>query len=646
MNEMLFKFAVLLLASIIVVPLAKMLKLGSVLGYLIAGVVIGPFLLGLLGTGDQQTLLHFSEFGVVMMLFIIGLELKPSFLWRMRTAILGLGGLQMLLSTLAIAAIAMLFGQHWRAALAIGMILGLSSTAIVMQTLGEKGLLNGRAGRSAFSVLLFQDIAVIPILAVMPLLAIRAPLAGAQDYSDQGTLIYWMAQQPGYVQFLVILVAIAAVIIVGRLLSARVFRWIAKTGIRDIFTATALFFVIAVALLMEAVGLSAALGTFLAGVMLAESEYRHEVELSIEPFKGILLGLFFISVGASLDFHLFMNSPWLIAALVVALVSVKWMILYALAKVFRHTRSQRLLFASVMAQGGEFAFVLLAFAASSRVLSYALTDLLELVVIVSMLMTPLMMLVLEWIERSQRLASQPMSREPETVDQHNQIIVAGYGRFNQIIARLLNANGHQCTIIDNNPEVIDLVKRFGQKVFYGDVTRPDLLETAGAEHAKILIIGLKDPEQIDMLIAAAQKFFPHLKIIVRAFDRVHAYHLIEQNVDHFQREQVNSALELGEKALIELGYHPYTAYRQARIFKAYDERMLQELYTTWRENPHDGGKHKPGEQYISRSRELHATMEKVMRNDRFNRKLSVEHDHAWEPVPDERLDSEQPKHDD
>ncbi|UJF24464.1 monovalent cation:proton antiporter-2 (CPA2) family protein [Suttonella sp. R2A3] len=646
MNEMLFKFAVILLASIVVVPLAKLFKLGSVLGYLLAGVVIGPFLLGLLGTGDQQTLLHFSEFGVVMMLFIIGLEIKPSFLWRMRTSIMGLGGLQMLLSALAIAAIAMLFGQPWRSALVIGMVLGLSSTAIVIQTLSEKGLLNGRAGRSVFSVLLFQDIAVIPILAVMPFLAMSGPLNGGKDFTDKGPLVYWMSQQPNTVQFLLIIIAISAVIVLGRLLSASIFRWIAKMDIRDIFTATVLFFVIAVALLMEAVGLSAALGTFIAGVMLAESEYRHEVELSIEPFKSILLGLFFISVGASLDFNLFMDSPFVIATLVFALIGVKWVILYFLAKAFRHTQSQRLLFSSVLAQGGEFAFVLFTFAADNYVLDQALTDLLVLVVIVSMLLTPLMMLLLEFIERSKRLESQPMTREPETVDEHNQVIVAGYGRFNQIIARLLNANGHQCTIIDNNPEVIDLVKRFGQKVFYGDVTRHDLLKAAGADEAKLLIIGLKDREQIDLLITVARKFFPHLKIIVRAFDRVHAYHLIDQKVDYFQREQVSSALELGEKALIELGYHPYTAYRQARIFKTYDERMLEELYATWQENPHKDIKHKPGEQYISHSRELHATLEKVMRNDRFNRKLTVEHDHAWEPVPDERLDNDEPQHDD
>lgn len=637
MNEMLFKFAVLLLAAIIVVPLAKKLKLGSVLGYLVAGVVIGPYILGLLGTGDQAALLHFSEFGVVMMLFLIGLELKPSFLWKLRVPILGMGGLQMVITTLAIAGVAMLFGLPWQSGLVIGMVLGLSSTAIIIQTLSEKGLLSGRAGRSAFSVLLFQDIAVIPILAILPLLAVGGIVDGAHDFSEDGQIAYWMSQQPGYLQFLITLSAIAVVIVLGRLLSSQVFRLIARTGIRDIFTATALFLVISVALLMEAVGLSAALGTFLAGVMLADSEYRHEVELSIEPFKGILLGLFFISVGASLDFDLFMNKPLLIAALVVILVVVKWIVLYGLAASFRLNNSQRLLFASVMAQGGEFAFVLFAFASQNSVLSTELTDLLILVVIISMLVTPLMMLALEAIERSKSISSQPMQRDYDDIDEHNDVIIAGYGRFNQIIGRLLIANGHKCTILDSNPEVIDMLRRFGQKVFYGDATRPDLLHAAGAEHAKILVIGLKSREQIDLLIETARKYFPHLKIIVRAFDRVHAYHLIEQKVDYFQREQVNSALELGEKALVELGYHPHTAHRQARIFKQYDEDMLQELYKTWVKNPHNSLLTKPGDQYVSHSRELQATMEKVMRTDRYNRKLTVEHDHAWEPVPDEQI---------
>ncbi|SUO93413.1 monovalent cation:proton antiporter-2 (CPA2) family protein [Suttonella ornithocola] len=634
MTDLLLKITIFLLAAIMVVPLAKFLRLGSVLGYLVAGVIIGPFVLGFLGSSEQSSLQHVSEFGVVMMLFLIGLELKPSFLWKLRVPILGMGGLQILLTTIAIAGIAILFDQRWRPALAIGMILALSSTAIIIQTLSEKGLLGTKAGRSAFSVLLFQDISVIPILAILPLLAFFS--IDATGHGEGSPIGEWLLHQPGYVRFSAILGAVAIIVVVGRFLSERLFRLIAATGIRDIFTAVALFIVVGVALMMESVGLSAALGTFLAGVMLADSEYRHEIELSIEPFKGLLLGLFFMSVGSSIDFKLLIDNPTRVAILVVLLIVVKFIVLFSLAKMFQHKNMQALLFACVMAQGGEFAFVLFSFAENNYILPRATATLLTLVVTLSMLITPLLMILYDLLAK--KVAKYNMRRSNEEMDdihESNPVIIAGYGRFNQIIGRLLRANGYECTVLDNNPNVIATLKRFGQKVYYGDATRPDLLQAAGAQNAKLLVIGLRDPEQSTLMIEMVRKYFPHLKIIARASDRLNAYKLMELKVDHFQREMFLSALELGEKTLIELGQHPHTAHRQARIFKEHDEKMLLELYQAWKEDPHLEQGQQPGEQYISKTRAMSESFAAVLRNDRIANALMVEHDHAWESAPTE-----------
>lgn len=635
MDDLLLKFAVFLLAAIVVVPVAKALRLGSVLGYLLAGVLIGPYMLGYLGVGDQQSLRHIAEFGVVMMLFLIGLEVKPSFLWKLRVPILGMGGLQMLFSTLLLAALALAFGEHWRSALAIGMILALSSTAIIVQTLSEQRLLATRAGRTSFSVLLFQDIAVIPILTVLPLLAMVP--GGGDGAREMATPIgQWLFHQAGYLRVAATLGAVAFIVVVGHFVTDRLFRFIAATGIRDIFTAAALFIVIGVALLMESVGLSAALGTFLAGVMLADSQYRHEIELSIAPFKGVLLSLFFLSVGASIDFHLLVDDPLIVAMLVAVFVAAKFLVVFTLARGFGHNRIQALLLACVLAQGGEFAFVLFAFAQDNAILPMALTDLLTLVVTISMLITPLLMILYDLADKRYGRFVTVKARDKPAFEAHNPVIIAGYGRFNQIIGRLLMSNGFGCTILENNPRVIETLKRFGQRVHYGDATRLDLLEAAGAAHAKIIVIGLKDRDRTASLIETVRRHFPHLKSIVRAGDRIHAYQLIDARVDHFQRELFNSSLELGEKALVELGYHPHTAHRQARIFKEHDERMLLELFEDWKEDPHSSRGRQPGERYISKARALADSLVAVLRNDRYSRTLTVEHDHAWEPAPTER----------
>lgn len=633
MDDFLLKIVIFLLASVIVVPIAKFFKLGTVLGYLIAGVLIGPYMLGYLGVGDQTSLRNIAEFGVVMMLFLIGLELKPSFLWKLRVPILGMGGAQMLLCTVLIALIAWAFGQTWKTSLAIGMILALSSTAIVVQTLSEKNLLGTKAGRSSFSVLLFQDISVIPILAILPLLASFKVVD--QGENGHGTAIsQWLLYQPGYVRMLAVLIAVLLIITVGHFLASRLFRLIASSKISEIFTATALFIVIGVALLMESVGLSAALGTFLAGVMLADSEYRHEIELSIEPFKGLLLGLFFISVGASINFDLFMYRPWAVISMVAGIVIIKFIAMYGIARLFKHNHAQALLFACAMAQGGEFAFVLFSFTADNLILPPRLTESLTLAVTISMLITPLLMIAYEIISKRRGLSANTQQPNPE-FEHDNPVIIAGYGRFNQIIGRLLMANGFGCTILENNPKVIETLKRFGQRVYYGDATRPDLLELAGASKAKIIIIGLKEPDKVDLLIETVKKHFPHLKIFVRAIDRVQAYRLIEHDVTYFQREMLDSSLEVGAHALVALGYHPYTAHRQARIFKANDEKMLYELYQAWKDDPHLERGQQPGEQYISKTRALSDALSAVLRHDRYSESLTVADDLSWEPAPTE-----------
>ncbi|MGB3613491.1 MAG: monovalent cation:proton antiporter-2 (CPA2) family protein, partial [Elainellaceae cyanobacterium] len=519
-----FQAFIYLLAAVLSVPVAKRLGLGSVLGYLIAGVIIGPFVLGLVGGGQQEDVMHFAEFGVVLMLFIIGLELQPSLLWRMRGPILGLGGLQVALTTGAIAGAALLFGLAWPMALAVGMIFALSSTAIVLQTLEEKGMLKTEAGQSAFSVLLFQDIAVIPMLALLPL------LAPTEAQAAQGSIILVAAQEgasrPGWQQTLLVMGVVGGIIVAGRFLMRPVFRFIADTRLREIFTATALLLVIGITLLMQLVGLSPALGTFVAGVVLAENEYRHELETNIEPFKGLLLGLFFISVGASINFNILFQQPLLILGLVAGLMAIKAVILFVLGRGFRLTPSSNALFALALAQGGEFGFVLFSFAEQNRVLPANITAPLVVVVALSMALTPLVLIVNERVIQP-RFRAPRVEKEADTIDDgETPVIIAGFGRFGQIVGRLLIANGFEATVLDHDASHIELLRRFGHKVFYGDSSRVDLLHAAGAEHAKLFVVAIDDPDRALKTVDLVQKHFPHLTILARASDRRHAYALI------------------------------------------------------------------------------------------------------------------------
>ncbi len=581
-NEGLFFQAfIYLLAAVLSVPLSNRLGLGSVLGYLIAGVIIGPFGLRFVGQ-EGEDVMHFAEFGVVMMLFLVGLEQQPSLLWRLRLPILGLGGLQVAVTALVTLGLGLLFGVSWQTALVVGLILAMSSTAIVLQTLNEKGLMKTEAGQSSFSVLLFQDIAVIPILALLPLLAVKESATVTLTAKD---VLFVVAEQtadhnaalPGWQQALLVMGVVGGIIVAGRFLMRPVFRLIAATQLRELFTATALLLVIGIALAMQKVGLSPALGTFVAGVVLADNEYRHELESDIDPFKGLLLGLFFISVGASINFNLLIQQPFLILGLVIGLVAVKFAVLLGLGRFFRMELSQSLLFAFALAQGGEFAFVLFSFATQNQVLTTDVAEPLVAVVALSMVLTPLLMIVNDRLVQPRFTTIEP-EREADEIDENeNPVIIAGFGRFGQIVGRLLIANGCRPTLLEHSPTQIDLLRRFGWKVFYGDASRLDLLHAAGAKRARLLIIAIDDREKAVEMVKLVHKHFPHLRLLARAHDRRHAYELIRQGADVIHRETFGSALDMGAEALKLLGVRSYKAHRAARIFKQHDEEVLQEM---------------------------------------------------------------------
>ncbi|MEM9189687.1 MAG: monovalent cation:proton antiporter-2 (CPA2) family protein [Myxococcota bacterium] len=594
-----FQAFVYLAAAVISVPIAKRLGLGSVLGYLLAGVAIGPFALGFIGE-EGQDVMHFAEFGVVIMLFLVGLELEPSLLWRMKVPVLGLGGLQVLATALLIMAVALVAGLRWQEALAIGMTLALSSTAIVLQTLQEKGLMKSAAGQSSFAVLLFQDIAVIPMLALFPLLATGV----ATGEGDDGHHATWVDGLPGWAQTLVVLGAVAGLVIGGHYAIKPSFRLIARTRMREVFVAAALLLVIGIALLMSQVGLSPALGTFVAGVVLANSEYRHELESDIEPFKGLLLGLFFIAVGASIDFRLISGNPGLIAGLVVALIAGKFIVLLVLSRIFRLGTDQGLLFSFALAQGGEFAFVLFSFAEQSQVLTSERTAPLVAAVAVTMALTPLLMLCFEKLIQPRVGTKKSDKRAFDAVHGDAEVIIAGFGRVGQIAGRLLTTQGIPTTVLEYDSDQVDLLRKFGRKVFYGDASRYDLLASAGANDAKVLILAIDRPEKTLELVHTVKKHFPNLKIIARATGRVAAYDLLDAGVEHVYRETFDSALRMGVAALEALGHRRYRAQRAALLFRRQDEALVRELASRRKDDD-----------FIDIARARGAEEEKILRRD-------------------------------
>ncbi|WP_266364079.1 monovalent cation:proton antiporter-2 (CPA2) family protein [Tellurirhabdus rosea] len=604
-QSVLFQAMVYLAAGVLFVPIAKRLGLGSVLGYLLAGVFIGPAVLGLVGE-EGQDIMHFAEFGVVIMLFLIGLELEPELLWKLRVPILGLGGLQVVLTTLLAGGGALLLGQPWQAALAIGMIIAMSSTAIVLQTMNEKGLMQAAAGQSTFAVLLFQDVAVIPILAIMPRLA-TYPVAESGEAAHPSVL----STLPEWLQPLAVVGAVISVVMLGRFGMRPLFRIIARTGMREVFIATALLLVVGVALLMQSVGLSPALGAFVAGVVLANSEYKHELESDIDPFKGLLLGLFFISVGASIDFNLILQNPALIVGLVAGIMTLKALIIGLLGKRFGLSTDQNLTFALALSQVGEFAFVLLSFSRQNGVLSEETNGILTACVALSMALTPIVFLVNERLLLPRIGTLAKPDRETDNIEEKNPVIVAGFGRFGNIVGRFLRANGVETTVLDFDSDRVDVLRKLGLKVYYGDASRYDLLRSAGAASAKLIIIALDSPEKSLELVETIRKHFPNLKILVRANDRDDAYDFIDLGVDHIYRETLDTSLRMGVDALRLLGMRAYHSERLARLFRRHDEAALQELASVRRDS----------RQYFSTARRRIRELEQLLGSDTPDRWL-------------------------
>lgn len=553
MTSLLLSAFIYLASAAVAVPLSKRLGLGSVLGYLIAGVLIGP-VFGLVGQ-ETESIQHVAEFGVVMMLFLVGLELEPHKLWQLRWQLLGLGGLQVVLTIAAITGIAMLMGLSWTVGVAAGCVLSMSSTAIVLQTLGEKNLLAGQGGQASFSVLLFQDIAVIPMLALLPLLALPELAGQATEAAHHADAVNLLAGLPAYEKAGITFGVIALIVVGGHFLAGPIFRYIAAARLREIFTVVSLALVIGIAVLMSLIGLSPALGTFLAGVVLANSEYRHELESNIEPFKGLLLGLFFITVGAGVDFELLAHQGWKILGITLCVIVAKGLILLLLGKVFRLKRLDQKLFALALAQAGEFGFVLLSLVESNGVMPSHIAKQLLLAVALSMLFTPLLFILYDkvMVPRAYARAKAGDAVRPDVIEQKHPVIIAGHGRFGRVINAMVTACGYKTTVIDHNAATVAGYKRFGVETYFGDASRQELLLIAGLAEARLLVVAIDNHEQAMKITEFARKTNPGIKIVARSYDAQQTYELYHAGADEIVRENFDSAVRCGKRALECLG---------------------------------------------------------------------------------------------
>ncbi|MDX7986266.1 glutathione-regulated potassium-efflux system protein KefB [Xenorhabdus sp. 12] len=578
-----------LFAVVVAVPLAQKFGIGAVLGYLIAGIALGPWGIGFIKDVDE--ILHFSELGVVFLMFIIGLELNPTKLWQLRRSIFGVGTAQVILTASVLALLLYLTNFSWQAAVVGGIGLAMSSTAMALQLMKEKGMKGNEGGKLGFSVLLFQDMAVIPALAVIPL------LAGGVGSSDWYRIVLKIA-------------AFAGMLLGGRYLLRPLFRLVVKCGIREVFTAASLLVVLGAAIFMEKLGFSMALGTFIAGVLLADSEYRHELEIAIEPFKGLLLGLFFISVGMSLNMGVLLTNLLSVLLSVLGLVLVKGFILYLLGRISGLRQSSSLQLSGVLSQGGEFAFVLFSVALGQKVLDQNQMSLLLVVVTLSMMTTPLVMQLIEKLLAHRYNAQEEHSEQPFVEDNDPQVILVGFGRFGQVVGRLLMANKIRITVLERDVSVIGTMRRYGYKVYYGDASELELLRSAGAAKAKAIVITCDEPEDTMAIVHLCQKHFPHLHITARARGRLEAHELLQSGVKDFNRETFSSALDLGRKVLIRLGIHPHQAHRAQQHFRRLDMRMLRELM------PHLHGDLAQITRVKEARRELEELFEREMMNER------------------------------
>ena len=580
-------------AAVLAVPLARLLGLGSIIGYLGAGIAIGPW--GLKLVTDAQAILDFAQFGVVLMLFLVGLELEPKRLWALRRPIFGWGGVQLLGSTALLTAAGVLWGVDWRLALVAGLVLSMSSTAIGLGVLGERNLLPTTAGQSVLSVSLFQDVAAIPILALLPLLA--AGGGAARGGGAQGALLA--------------LAVVAAIVFGGRLLLRPALRWIARSDTPEIFTAAALLLVVATAALMDAVGLSMALGAFLAGVLLAESEYRRELETDLEPFKGLLLGLFFIAVGMSIDFAVVLRSPLTIAVIVLGFVLLKAAVLVVMARLMPVPLAERPVFTILLAQGGEFGFVVAQGALIAGAIDVPTSSMLVAAVALSMLLTPLLLVLADrWL--SPRLAARGAAAALPEIDQPQQapIIICGFGRYGQIVGRLLEANGLSATVLDHSADQVEAVRRFGWPAFYGDATRLDLLRVAGAAQARVIVVAIDDVTQGLAVVDLVQQHFPQATIVARARNATHWYALHERGVPHIERETLDAALMSGRSVLEVMGWERHTARTQAWRFRQHTIELLRQMA------PHHADENK----LISLARQGRQQLEELWSREREERR--------------------------
>jgi len=555
-------------AAVLVVPLSKALGLGSIIGYLVAGIAIGPWGLGLVSSVED--VLHFAEFGVVLMLFLVGLELEPRRLWNLRRPIFGWGTAQVLSCAAVLFAVGCAVGASWRVALVAALGLALSSTAIALQVFGERNLLKTPSGQAGFSILLFQDVAAIPILALLPLLA----GATAAEQSITGLERALEAAK--------IIGVIGGIILGGRLLLRPILRWIARSDTPEIFTAAALLLVVAIAALMQLVGLSMALGAFLAGVLLAESEYRRELETDIEPFKGLLLGLFFIAVGMSINFGVLIASPWVMAMLVVGFMVIKLVVIYALAKAMGIAYQERPVFTLLLAQGGEFAFVVFQ-AAGPDVLPPEVTSLLIGAVALSMLLSPLLLVLLDRFVLPRYNRNTGTKLEEISEQQDAKVLICGFGRYGQIVGRMLMSQGLRVTVLDHDADTVEGLRQFGFRVFYGDATRLDLLRTAGAGTAKVIVVAVDDIEQSLEIVDLVKENFPQARIIARARNVTHLFQLRDRGVTEVEREVFESSLRSARSTLEALGWPAHEARESAMRFRRRNIELSNEIYPHYKD---------------------------------------------------------------
>ena len=565
----------LLLAAVVVVPIAKKLGLGAVLGYLVAGVIIGPPGLGLIDGNDGVA--HLAELGVILMLFLIGLELKPSLLLQLKVPIFVWGGLQVVVTTALMTAVAYAFSHSWVLSLALGMTASLSSTAIVIQTLQEKGLFKSAAGQSAFSILLFQDIAVIPMLAIFPWLASDSGASTDLAATQSVQSMHGASVSPW-----AILGAIMGVVLMGRVLVRPWFRFIGKMELREIFTASALLLVLSITALMQRVGLSPALGAFLAGVVLADSEYRHQIEVDIEPFKGLLLGLFFITVGSQIDFASISSQPLWIAVMVLSLIAVKFAVGYGIGKFQKLPSTEAWILGASLAQGGEFAFVLIGFGTSLGIMGGFGPQVLAEVAI-SMAIAPLLIgATVRWIVPWASGCAPESLREPDQIPEENHpIIVAGVGRFGQTVIRLLRACGFGVTVLDFDADQVEVMRKFGTQSYFGDASRLDLLQAAGIARAKLLILAIDDKEKTIEIIKMVKANYPQLHILARAYDRIHLYEIMSLGVEDVFVETSGTAQNLAVRALERVGYGKRRSYRAGQLFKRANDQSILDMAKIW-----------------------------------------------------------------